>query len=124
MYKFISPALLFLAACATPLEQCISNATQDLRVLNGLITTTQGNIQRGYAIVVQEYFVTEQQVCGELNGEAVYCDVPVVQNREVASAIDLNVERAKLVSMRAKQRELSAQAEAGITRCRAENPEV
>ena len=52
---------LALAACATPREQCIGQATRDLRVLNSLIAETQGNLARGYAIEEQQEVRTPAQ---------------------------------------------------------------
>jgi hypothetical protein len=49
------PLLLALVACGTPQEQCIARETRDLRVVERLITETQGNLQRGYAL--EEVFV-------------------------------------------------------------------
>ena len=70
MHRLSILALLLLAACATPLERCIASATKELRVVSGLIASTQANINRGYAIVSENYFVTEEQVCGQVDGLA------------------------------------------------------
>ena len=124
MRSYFILALLPLAACATPLERCIASATKELRVLSGLISSTQANINRGYAIVTENYFVTFEQVCGEVEDEKVYCDVPVAKSRDVPVAIDLNLEQAKLNSLLTKRAELADNAEAGIENCRIQYPEV
>lgn len=116
-------SLLALAACASPQERCISGATKDLRILSGLIASTQGNINRGYAVVTEEYFETESQVCGVVDGQDVYCDVAVPQTREVPKAIDLNAEQAKLQSLLEKQGELRARSRATIAECKRQHPE-
>ena len=124
MRRYFILALLPLAACATPLERCIASVTKELRVLSGLISVTQANINRGYAVVTENYFVTFEQVCGEVEGEKVYCDVPVAKSRDVPVAIDLNVEQAKLNSLVAKRAELADRAEAEIENCKIQHPEV
>ncbi len=124
MRKFILGFALLVAACATPLEQCIANSSRDLRVLNGLVAQTRGNIERGFAIRSEEYFETEEQVCGAIDGEAVYCNVPVAQSRNVPVAINLDAEQAKLNSLLNKQAELSQRANAVAAECRIRHPEV
>jgi len=124
MRKVILFPLLGLAACATPLQQCINNASQDFRVVSGLIATTQANIQRGYAIRTEEYFETGQQVCGVIEGQEIYCEVPVAQTREVPVAIDLNAEAAKLESLQAKRAELAESSNAAISQCQRTYPEA
>ncbi len=122
MRRFLMVSLLGLAACATPLERCISNATKDIRVLNRLIATTEGNINRGYAIVTQEYLDTEEQVCGVVENVEVYCEVPVAETRKVPQAIDLNAEAAKLNSLITKRAELTQRADAVIAECQIVHP--
>ncbi len=124
MRRFIILALLPLAACATPLERCIASATKELRVLSGLISSTQANINRGYAVETENYFVTEEQVCGQVDGKPVYCEVPVAESREVPVAIDLDVEQAKLNSLLTKRAELADRAEAAIESCSIQYPEI
>ncbi len=118
MRRFLLVPLLGLAACATPLEQCIYNANKDVRVLSGLIATAEGNINRGYAIVTEEYLDTEEQVCGVVDNTKIYCEVPVAQSREVPVAIDLEAEAAKLRSLKAKRAELLQRADAVVSECR------
>jgi len=60
---------LALAACATPREQCIGQATRDLRVLNSLIAETQGNLARGYAIGEQQEVRTLRKTCRGENSD-------------------------------------------------------
>ncbi len=124
MHRLSILALLLLAACATPLERCIASATKELRVVSGLIASTQANINRGYAIVSENYFVTEEQVCGQVDGEKVYCDIPVAESRDVPVAIDLNAEQAKLNSLLTKRSELGGQTEARIEYCSIQHPDI
>ena len=118
--KFL--ALLPIAACATPYEQCVSGAYRELRVMDQLIHTTETNIVRGYAIEKEEYFQVELKECGELDGEPVYCKEPVPYTREVPVAIDLEVEAAKLASLKNRREQMARQAGATVDECRIKYP--
>lgn len=124
MRPYVIGSLFFLAACVTPQQQCIDNATKDLRVVEGLIQTTQLNISRGYAIKEEEYYELELQVCGVVDGQEVLCETPVLYTREVPVAIDLDAEQTKLKQLLAKRRELAARAEAAVEECRNLYPEA
>jgi hypothetical protein len=124
MRRLVLSLPLFLAACATPFEICVANASQELGVLNTLIAQKQRDVERGFAIKTEEYMVNESQVCGEVAGKKIYCDIPVVNTRDVPVAIDLVAERAKLNSMIAKQAQLSRRAESAVADCRLRYPEV
>ena len=123
MPRIVLFALLALAACATPFEQCVSNATKDIRVLNRLITVTQGNLTRGYAIEERPTLENENQVCGEIDGEPVYCEVAVAGTKKVPVAIDLVAEAAKLDSLLARRAKMSSYAEKVVAQCGALYPE-
>ena len=102
MRKLMIFGLLGLAACATPQEQCISNAGKDLRVFDQLIRTTQGNLARGFALEDKTVFVNTDQVCGvDAEGNDVICEVAVAEEERVAVAIDLDEEQRKLNSLMA-----------------------
>ncbi len=125
--------LLLLIACGTPQERCISTATRDLRILNGLIEDSRANLSRGFAY--EEYTVRRSRW--------VHCDGPLVvdsEGRLVSGhphmclddytdtvrrpvAINLADERRKLDSMLVKQRELSRVAAAQIESCKARFPQ-
>ena len=123
MRRIFMIALLPLAACVTPQQQCISAATKDVRVLDRLIATSQSNLSRGYAIDVQEHLIITSEVCGEADGEKIYCDVPSTEETKVPVAIDLNVEQAKLNSLITKRTQLATQASQVIASCKATYPE-
>lgn len=118
-----------LVACGTPRERCIASVTNDLRVLDRLIETSKGNLQRGYALETQQYVTTEFQACGIWGGgygywgRSVWCDVNVVRNETVEVAINLNEEAAKLKTMEAKRRHLAKQAPPAIAQCEAFHPQ-
>lgn len=121
------PALLALAACATPQETCISSANRDLRVINGLIAETRANIERGFAVNEVQEVVSVRDTCKgktETGEEFTFsCNRPeTVTNREPV-AIDLNAEKAKLESLEQRQLQLQANQQAVIAQCRAQFPE-
>lgn len=124
MHRLFLLALLPLIACGTPQEQCIAAATKDIRVLDRLITATQSNLERGYAIHREQYQYTVRQICGEIDGEKIYCNVPEFGYRSVPVSIDLNAEQAKLNSQLAKRSQLAAQASTQITACKTNFPEA
>ncbi len=114
---------LLLAACASPYQNCVASATRDIRILDQLIAQTRANISRGYAIRTEDYFDTEEQVCGEVDGKPVYCELPVAQEREVPVAIDLKAEQAKLQSLLKARNEKAARAVTLAEQCRQLHPE-
>ena len=126
------PALLVLplavlAACATPREQCISSVTRDLRILNALISETQGNLSRGYAIEEsQEVRVLNRTCRAENDDGSVFrfpCDETETFTTTRPVAIDLNAEQAKLNSLLERQRAAKAASDQAVLQCIQSNPE-
>jgi hypothetical protein len=126
------PALIMLplaalAACATPREQCIDAAMRDSRVLSALITETEGNLARGYALRTEQEIRTLSRTCqGRTDEGSTFrfpCDETVTVDRTVPVAIDLNAERAKLVSLRERLTTEQAAANAAVSQCIAIHPE-
>lgn len=119
--------LLALAACATPREQCISNVTRDARVLATLISETQGNLARGYALEQQQELRTVRTLCrgrdAQGNSFSFACNESETINTTVPVAIDLNAERAKLASLQERQAQAQAAADRGVAQCIAVHPE-
>lgn len=133
MRQVILPALLILAACGTPQEQCINRETRDLRVVERLIAETQGNLDRGYGFEDVTVFTTEYVDCTpqvvvpagqpapQVERRLCLEDVPETVRRPVA--IDLRAEQRKLDSLIVKRRDLLARAEGVIAACKAAYPE-
>ncbi len=129
----ILAGLALLAACGTPQERCIQRETRDLRTLNRLIAETEGNLARGYALeqvtVWDDYWSTclRPQPPGEDGVRPPPVPEPCLRERARTEtrprAIDLNAERAKLVSMQERRRDLSRAAERSVAQCRAQFPE-
>ena len=123
--------LLVLTARGTPQEQCINRNTRDLRVIQGLVDETQGNITRGYAIEEYTVYVPVWQVCEvpvqtDPNQPAPpprYCFEAEPQTRTRPKAIDLRAEAAKLDSLLERRDQLARAAEPVIAQCKAQYPE-
>jgi hypothetical protein len=119
--------LIVLAACATPREQCVGQATRELRVINSLITETQGNLSRGYALVVQQDVRVLRTMCEGMNedGSTFHfpCEETETFTRNVPVAIDLNAEQAKLRSLQERQAQEQRRAQTATQQCIAIHPE-
>lgn len=122
---------LLLAACGTPQEQCISRNTRDLRVVERLITEAEGNLKRGYAIERYEIRVPVTETCTRLvptkdGPKQIVTTCRGWDTDTVArpKAIDLDAEAVKLKQLRAKQAELTRQAQSVVRQCQALYPET
>ena len=127
MRLYVLPFLLGIAACSTPQERCINSANRDLRVINGLIAETRGNLSRGFAIREVQDVITVNTTCDGVSEDGieftVECEELETVTRREPVAIDLNAERAKLASLEERQLELQANQASVIAQCRAQFPE-
>ena len=119
--------LLVLAACQTPREACIGDATRDLNVVNRLIAQTEGNLTRGYGLSERQDLVTRRDTCTITNPDGTQstfrCDRQDVVTTEVPVALDLNAERATLRSLVQQQADLQQRAQATVQQCIAIYPD-
>lgn len=130
MNRITLPALLLLAACGTPQEQCVNRNTRDLRTVDKLIAVTQGNLARGYAyeqITVStptwEYCDAPPVAEGEPPAPPRLCLDEVEQTVTRPKAIDLTDEAKKLDGLQAKRSQLAKAATPVIAQCKAQYPE-
>jgi hypothetical protein len=129
MKRLMLLPVLFLAACGTPQEQCISANTRDLQVVDRLIRETEGNLARGYGFETVTVYEPRWINCTPRPTEAVpepelamcFEQVPVTVRKEVA--LDLGAEAGKLTSLKAKRKGLAKAAESVIAQCKAKYPE-
>ncbi|ARO14050.1 hypothetical protein BVG79_00698 [Ketogulonicigenium robustum] len=123
---FILP-LVLLAACQTPREACISDASGNLPTINRLITETEGNLARGYAIGTREDVEIERDYCERTLQDGtvvqVRCDRARTVERRVPVAINLYAEQAKLDSLYERRNDLQARIAPAIQACVAAYPE-
>jgi hypothetical protein len=121
-------ALALVAACATPREACINSAQRELRVVNGLISETQVNLARGYAVVDQQEVRVVRSTCPVFGPDGAQigttpCEQPETVTTQVPQAIDLNAEQAKLQSLLQRRNQMDQQVQAQVQQCLAANPE-
>jgi len=112
-------ACLCLAACATPQERCVASATRDLTTVNALIAETEATIARGYALRREVGTTSRLSFCFE-GGDNVgfrYCRKERLETRERPVAVDLQLERRKLNSLRAKRTELELVSQRQVAAC-------
>lgn len=122
----LSP-LLILAACTTPRESCVSDASREIRTINNLISKTRGNLSRGYAIERRQEVRTVRSQCQGTNDDGstftFRCDKTRTVTRRSPVAIDLNGERAKLESLEQRKQQMLSNRNAAIQQCNALYPE-
>lgn len=98
-----------LAACATPYETCLQQASRDLRIVRALIDDTEATLERGYAIQTETRTVLYTDFClgtGRNHGRFRFCTRAQPIQSRVPVAVDLDAERNKLRSLRTKESQL------------------
>ena len=116
-----------IAGCSTPLEKCVASASGNYWALNNAISTTQGNITRGYAEHKSSVPYTVQQTCYRTDPYT-YAMVPYscpqthYRTQITPVAIDVAQERVKLAGYKGLLPKFTAQANAGIKQCEAQYP--
>lgn len=132
----ILPLCLLLVSCGTPQEQCIARETRDLRVVDKLITETEGNLARGYAFEEITIYRTAWVQCSSIvllpsvdGGPPRPSAAPrlCLEDEEDTitrpKAIDLAAEQSKLSGLKAKRKQLSVAANRSIAACQKAYPE-
>lgn len=123
----VLPALLILAACATPLEQCLNDATRESRALNAEIGERRLNLARGFAmeqVVVPDF---GPRLCPPPPGSPpgtgyVTCfewEDRVIERRR---PIDPVVERERIAALEAILAREERRATQAAAQCRAQFP--
>ncbi|MFY0662481.1 MAG: hypothetical protein JXR15_18455 [Shimia sp.] len=101
---FAYPAALFgltlLAACATPLERCISTAQSEVATLRRAITTAEGNITRGYAIHRSSDSYTYYDTCYDKKDRPYSCPETRYRTVETPVEVDVAQQRQRLKALR------------------------
>ena len=132
-------AMLFLAACGTPQERCISRETKDLRVMNRLIAESEGNLKRGYALEEVTVYTDRWDFCHMpppppvmgADGKLIQPPPPpprmclrqVAETETRPKSIDLKAEAAKLAEMKKKKIDLNRSAIGAVEMCKIQHPE-
>ncbi|SFB00614.1 hypothetical protein SAMN05421688_2305 [Poseidonocella pacifica] len=123
MWKFALPAVLIIAGCASPQQQCVSRANKDLRVIDRLIAEKQEIVTRGYAVVTETETRTRFERCRDEDGDARLCRVERDFERTRPVAVNLEEQRDILRQLRAKRAQLADEAQSRIAACRTAYPE-
>ncbi|WP_458791416.1 hypothetical protein [Yoonia sp. MH D7] len=126
--RFVTLALLpILAACATPREACLASVSNEQRVVQALIVETRGNLARGYAVETEQRVRKVPSRCSSKLPDGtvvrIRCSDVVVRDVTVPVAVDLNAERAKLVSLEERQQQMLSNANSARAQCIATYPE-
>ncbi|MEJ2018640.1 MAG: hypothetical protein P8X51_10200 [Maritimibacter sp.] len=116
-------ALLGLAACSTPQEACIQDASATYRSLLAQISTAEQNIARGYAVHEQEVPYTFVDTCYTENGDPYSCQQTAFRTQETPVSIDVRAEQDKLNALRARLPGVKASTERDVSKCRLIYPE-
>ena len=126
MRKILIAPLLLLAACASPRDTCMSDAVKDLRIVQALIADTQATIDRGYAIQTETRTVMYTNFCvgtgNRHDGRFSFCNYPQPVTTKTPVAVDLELEKRKLRSLKAKEVELKRESLLKQQRCELQYP--
>lgn len=120
-------ALLALASCGTPQEQCLKNATRELRTLDSLIAESEAALSRGYTY--QEREVTRWAWVHCYGGPyrpdrpRTRCWEPYNDVVREPVAIDPAAEKRKLQGLKSRRAALEKSAQTAAAECRARYPE-
>lgn len=117
MYRhLLIAAALGLAACATPAERCISDATKGFTEIDAQIAEAETNLARGYAIADPVIDTVGVDVCsGSGNVRICLGGTHDVEGRHVP--IDARAERARLAALRDRRAAMEVTAERQIAAC-------
>jgi hypothetical protein len=123
MKRICSIALLGLAACGTPQEQCISGATRDIRTVDRLISEVQGNLDRGFGYEYITVFELDYVDCGTEADPDRVCAIRVPEQERRPISLDLDAEQIKLNQLRAKRAQQVKSVAPVVAQCKIDNPE-
>ena len=116
-------ALALLAACATPQEQCINTAANEVGTLRNNIVTLNGNISRGYAIHHSQEQYEVADICYDKDKKPYTCHHTAYRSVETPVTIDVADQRRKLAELKRRLPAATQRMNQGIAACRATYPE-
>jgi len=123
--KSIAPilGLLCLAACTSPQQRCVEDATRDLQVLDRLIVETQQNISRGFAIEEEVVPRVGINYCFGSYGNTAgvsFCTSNSTSTRTTPVAINIEAEREKLADLQESREAAAARSAQALAQCEAQ----
>ncbi|MHA6346566.1 hypothetical protein [Roseivivax sp. CAU 1761] len=110
--------LLLLAACATPVERCVTQATEGLRAAEAELRTLEATLARGYAVEERVRSHPVFTTCG-FGPERRPCVAERVVRVPRKVPVNLVEVRRRADELRARLPELQRSADAGAGQCRA-----
>ncbi|NNU80684.1 hypothetical protein HMH01_09575 [Halovulum dunhuangense] len=129
MRRFWILCCLGLAACASPLEQCVSQAQRDHDGLLAAIAIAEANIARGYGVDREVVPYQRPVLCtgvglgtGRVGVGLTGCSETRFRTVETPVPLDIEAEQRKLASMRARLPVARARRDAAISACYAQFP--
>lgn len=128
MYSLAALAAAVLSGCATPKQECISDATQLLRSVESALATARGNVSRGYALHTQQVPYTVGHICYHNHPRThalipYSCPVTQYLTQTIPVAINVSEERRKVAEYQLMLPQLRQQANARVQACNAQFPE-
>lgn len=114
--------LVVLAGCASPLEQCLRQANQDVLEIQRELDIRRGNVQRGTRI--ERVIMPEMQMafCPGPQGRMVPCQRWVQETQEIHHPINRELERERIALLESQLARAEASASQASTQCRTTFP--
>ena len=114
-------SLLTLTACASERDICQSRAFAEIRPLDSLIATTQGNINRGFGLFESEGTRVVRRTCTGQNEDGTTfrfrCDETETFTETQPVALNIAEERLKLSQLQQRRSALFPRAQAAAQQC-------
>ena len=117
-------ALSALAACATPREACLRQATAELATLDRLIAETEADLARGYSVEQRveartgfTFCVGNRRYGHGTNVGFTYCPQTQTRVRTERVPIDPAASRRTLANLKARRADEARRAQAAIAAC-------
>ncbi|MGB3178717.1 MAG: hypothetical protein WBC68_02215 [Albidovulum sp.] len=121
------PLLGVLGACAPTLNQCLRNATHEVRILDKLIAETEATLARGYGYTSEEVLRYRWRRCDDYKrvpGVPVpRCFEPELETVKKPAAIDPLAEDRKLKALKKRRAALVGPSMVQVNACREAFPE-
>lgn len=117
-------AMLLLTGCATPLQQCILTANQDVLDIQRELDERRNNIRRGYAIeriLVPEFAAV---MCPGAGGLLTPCTRWVQETQEIHHRINPALEQERVALLERQLQREQINAERATAQCRATYPDA
>lgn len=116
--------LLSLAACATPYERCLREASEELRTVDMLIVEQEEIVRRGYKIETELSPRSRVQFCAGSGGNVSIrlCNSDRLRTVERPVAVDVDFEARKLASLRERRDALATSTAQKQAMCPAPQP--